>query len=94
MFDLIFEHEDLENFDTVYIVMELCHTDLANLIGSKMNLTMKQVTAIMYNMLRSVQFMHSRGIIHRDIKPANILLYDDCSIRLADFGLSRSIKTI
>ena len=35
--------------------------------------------------------MHSGKIIHRDLKPANILLNDDCSVKICDFGLSRAV---
>ena len=35
--------------------------------------------------------MHSARVIHRDIKPANILVNEDCTIKICDFGLSRSI---
>jgi mitogen-activated protein kinase 1/3 len=38
--------------------------------------------------------MHSAKIIHRDIKPSNILINEDCSIKICDFGLSRSIAGI
>ena len=38
-------------------------------------------------------FLKSKGIIHRDIKPGNILLMNDLSIRIIDFGLSREINT-
>jgi mitogen-activated protein kinase 1/3 len=38
--------------------------------------------------------MHSAKVIHRDIKPANILINEDCSIKICDFGLSRSIAGI
>ena len=35
--------------------------------------------------------MHSGRILHRDIKPANILINEDCTIKICDFGLARSL---
>ena len=37
----------------------------------------------------ALTYAHQRGILHRDIKPSNILLANDGSIYLADFGLAR-----
>ena len=36
---------------------------------------------------------HVRGVLHRDIKPSNILIADDGTVRLSDFGLARSMQT-
>lgn len=44
---------------------------------------------MIYNLLLSLQFLHSCQLIHRDIKPSNILLQPDCTIRLCDFGFCR-----
>ena len=37
--------------------------------------------------------MHTGNVIHRDIKPSNILLNSECLVKLADFGLARSIDS-
>ena len=42
--------------------------------------------------LDGLEFLHSRNIIHRDLKPANILLQGKTP-RLADFGISRALRT-
>ncbi len=36
--------------------------------------------------------MHSAKILHRDIKPANILINEDFSIKICDFGLARALS--
>lgn len=42
-------------------------------------------------MLLGVRYLHDSGVVHRDIKGANILMTTDGTIRLADFGCSKSI---
>jgi len=36
--------------------------------------------------------MHSASLLHRDMKPSNLLLNSDCLMKVADFGLARSLK--
>jgi mitogen-activated protein kinase 1/3 len=33
-------------------------------------------------------------VIHRDLKPANVLVNEDCSVKICDFGLARSISGV
>ena len=42
---------------------------------------------------RALSIIHTAGVIHRDLKPANIMLRDDHSIALIDFGISQSTQT-
>ena len=38
---------------------------------------------------RGMRYLHSLGIIHRDLKPANLLVTNDWTAKIADFGMSR-----
>ncbi|HAX45163.1 MAG TPA: serine/threonine protein kinase, partial [Solibacterales bacterium] len=40
----------------------------------------------------AVQFAHANAIIHRDLKPSNILVKEDGSIRLLDFGIAKQLE--
>ena len=46
---------------------------------------------IFYNMVVALNFLHSCNIIHRDLKPSNILIDEDLSVKICDFGLSRTM---
>ena len=42
--------------------------------------------------MNGLHYMHSKGFAHRDIKPENIILSEDFTIKLADFGFSCLLK--
>ncbi|CDJ56435.1 CMGC kinase, MAPK family TgMAPK2, putative [Eimeria maxima] len=46
---------------------------------------------IVYQLLRAIKYMHSGELLHRDMKPSNILLNSECHVKVADFGLARSV---
>lgn len=48
---------------------------------------------IIYQVLKCLKFMHSANLLHRDLKPSNLLLNSECHVKVADFGLARSLDT-
>eukprot|EP01060_Flectonema_neradi_P018127 TRINITY_DN24946_c0_g1_i1.p1 TRINITY_DN24946_c0_g1~~TRINITY_DN24946_c0_g1_i1.p1 ORF type:complete len:397 (+),score=78.31 TRINITY_DN24946_c0_g1_i1:71-1261(+) len=83
------ECSTMTDFDDLYIVTELFHTDLASVIKSSQQLSDDHISYFVFQLLEALEYLHSHQVIHRDIKPANILVNDDCRIRLCDFGLAR-----
>lgn len=80
----------LETNAHVYLVLEFCSMgDLYEAIRlSQGPLETENVREFMLQLVNAVDFMHSKGLYHRDIKPENILIAQDGSMKLGDFGLA------
>lgn len=89
--DLMFS----EDRESIYLVLELADADLKRCINSSLKFTAESnvVQTILYNILIGVRHLHQSGVLHWDLKPANILIKEDCSIKICDFGLSRTITS-
>jgi mitogen-activated protein kinase 1/3 len=83
--------QDYGSFEELYIVMEICDSDLKKLCRTDVNLSALHINTLLYNLLVGLKYLHSAGIYHRDLKPANCLVNQDCSVKICDFGLSRAI---
>ncbi|HZU84134.1 MAG TPA: serine/threonine-protein kinase [Polyangiaceae bacterium] len=71
------------------VVTELVSgTPLAARIGGGRRLPEAEALAIASRLCDAVDYMHRRGIVHYDLKPGNVMLCDDGSIRLIDFGVA------
>ena len=46
----------------------------------------------MKQLFQAINHCHAQNIVHRDIKPDNIMITNDDSVRLIDFGLSKASK--
>ncbi|XP_067242584.1 mitogen-activated protein kinase 8 isoform X9 [Chanodichthys erythropterus] len=81
----------LEEFQDVYLVMELMDANLCQVI--QMELDHERLSYLLYQMLCGIKHLHSAGIIHRDLKPSNIVVKSDCTLKILDFGLARTAAT-
>ncbi|GAB3203357.1 serine/threonine protein kinase [Pontibacter aydingkolensis] len=75
-----------------FIVMDYCpNGSLRKRIGEQIEAV--ELKRIACGILKGLRNMHCEGIIHRDLKPENILFDQENRPKLADFGISASIKS-
>jgi len=93
------EHENIvkllnvmkaDNDKDIYLIFEQMETDLHAVIRADI-LEDVHKQYIIYQLLKSLKYMHSGEVLHRDMKPSNVLLNSECLVKVADFGLARSI---
>ena len=73
-----------------FVVMEYVHgTSLRALLTAGMPLPMDFALAVTTQVAAALDHAHSKGVVHGDIKPGNILISDDETARLIDFGIAR-----
>ena len=72
-----------------YIVMEYIKgKTLKELIGQRGAMEKHEAISIMDQLVSAVKEAHDKNIIHRDIKPQNILVKDDGTVKITDFGIA------
>jgi len=78
----------------VFLAMELVNgLTLRRVMHSEGPLTARAALDIIDPVLQALGAAHSAGLIHRDVKPENVILRDDGTVKVADFGLARAIAT-
>ncbi|KAK1378705.1 hypothetical protein POM88_025449 [Heracleum sosnowskyi] len=78
-------------FKDIYIVFELMESDLHQVIRANNDLTPEHHPFFLYQLLRSLKYMHSANVFHRDLKPKNILANSDWKLKICDFGLDSDL---
>ncbi|XP_059147158.1 serine/threonine-protein kinase TAO3-like isoform X1 [Physella acuta] len=72
---------------TAWLVMEYCLGSASDIIEvHKKPLKEVEISAICQDGLEGLSYLHSQGKIHRDVKAGNILLTENGTVKLADFG--------
>jgi len=93
LLDIIASPSFDEDEPYLFLVMDLMSADMIKFLDSSSDFDLKEVDVkqILYRLLCSLNYLHSANIMHRDLKPANILVGEDLSIKICDFGLARAM---
>jgi serine/threonine-protein kinase len=77
-----------------YLVMEYLEGQtLGELLKSVHPLPEPDAVKIASRICEALDYMHKGGVIHRDLKPQNIMLCNDGSIRIMDFGIAKALAS-
>ena len=77
--------------DCAYIAMEYFpRGDLRQRI--KAGVKPREAATLMRQMAQALLALHEAGVLHRDLKPGNVMLRDEDSVVLIDFGLSKQLE--
>lgn len=80
-----------EDQEVYYIIMEYISGEtLKEYIKKNGKLNYKKALDIAYQIALALENAHKNGVVHRDIKPHNIMITDEGTVKVTDFGIARA----
>ena len=77
----------------LFLVFEFVDKNLLELLQEHPNgLDPNLIRHLIYQLCKSIKYLHEQNIIHRDIKPENLLITDKMESKLCDFGFARLVS--
>jgi serine/threonine-protein kinase len=88
--------EDLEDDRrTAYLVMELVPGEpLSEVMARRGALPAETVLSILAQSAEALHAAHEMGVVHRDVKPGNLLVLENGTVKVTDFGIARAVNSV
>jgi serine/threonine-protein kinase 11 len=90
LLDVVYKTEK----NKIYVIFEFCAATVSDLLARApgQKFPMSQAQRYFKQMVKGLQYLHSKSIVHRDIKPGNLLVTVDDQIKITDFGVAENIS--
>lgn len=86
-------YEYFQDSKYIYIVMEcVSGGELFTKIQELKKFSEATAAQIFHQLIITLNYLHSQGVVHRDIKPENIMLDENGNMKLIDFGSARDFE--
>ena len=83
-------YDIFEEAGLAYIFMEFVNgPPFEKMLGAEQTADKDTLLSILRQIASALDYAHRKGIIHRDIKPANIMIHEDGSAKVTDFGVAK-----
>ena len=84
----VYDFEEDAEGDPFFVMDFVEGKSLKDFLARGMHFNLEMSLHIISQILSALAHSHEKGVIHRDIKPANIILLEDDSVKIADFGIA------
>lgn len=86
----VYDFEEDQEGDPFFVMEFVEGKSLKDFLSRGMHFNLEMSLNIATQLLGALSHSHEHGVVHRDIKPANIILLEDDTVKIADFGIAHT----
>lgn len=87
-------YRPVEDAGRYFFVMEFVHGKTLRQLLNEGGLEVRKAVDIAAQVAAGLAAAHAKGVVHRDVKPENMMVCQDGSVKVLDFGLAKSVRCL